>query len=349
MPNIFDLVTAKAIATYWNDRLANTANYLGKSLFPAQKQLGLDLAWYLGQSGVPVTLRQSEFDTDARIRDRIGLSRVDSEMPFFRERMLIGEKERQELNKLRQADQATVAPILQKIYDDAGNLVRGSEATAERMRMQLLSSGKIAIVDSGVTLDYDYAFPSGHTKTISVANDKWSATATANPVKDITDWQDQVEADTGVRPTRAICSKTTFNYMVNNEAIRKDMQPLVASSFIVTPNDVLKYFANKCGLTIAVNSFSYRTSISGGTAKYFPDHVFTLIPEGNLGNTWYGTTPEESDLMSGSNASVEIVNTGVAVTTLKNEHPVNIQTIVSAIMLPSFEQRDQCFIATVHS
>lgn len=347
MPNIFDLVSAKAIATYWNERLANTANYMGKALFPAQKQLGLDLAWFLGQSGVPVTLRQSEFDTEARVRDRIGLSRVDTSMPFFREQMLIGEKERQELNKLKAADQALVAPLLARIYDDAGNLVRGSEATAERMRMQLLSTGKIQIVDSGVALDYDYAHPSGNKATISVSADKWSATATSNPVTDINEWQDAIETATGVRPTRAICSKKTFNYLVNNEQIRKDMQPIAASSLIVTPSDVQRYFANKLGLTIAVNSFSYRTSVTGGTAKYFPDEVFTLIPDGNLGNTWYGTTPEESDLMSGSSATVEIVNTGVAITTLKKEHPVNVQTIVSAIMLPSWELRDQCFIATV--
>jgi hypothetical protein len=349
MATIFDLVTARAIATYWNDRLNTTANYIGRSLFPVDKQLGLDLAWFVGSSGVPVTLKASAFDTEARTRDRIGISRVDTTMPFFREQMFIGEKERQEMNKMRQADQAMVAPILQRIYDDAGQLVKGGEAMAERMRMQLLSTGLISVVDSGARFDYDYSFPAGHKTTISVAADKWSATTTANPVRDITNWQDQVEADTGVRPTRAICTKKTFNYLVNNDAIRKDMQPLVASSAIVTPSDVVRYFANKLNLTIAINSLSYRTSTDGVTAKFFPDEVFTLIPEGNLGKTWFGTTPEESDLMSGSEAQVQIVNTGIAITTVKQVHPVNIQTIVSAIMLPSWENRDQVFIATVHS
>lgn len=347
--NIFDLVSAKAIATYWNDRLANTANYMGRGLFPADKQLGLDLAWFLGSSGVPVTLKSSAFDAEARTRDRIGLSRVDTSMPFFREQMFIGEKERQELNKLRQADAAMVAPILQRIYNDTASLVMGAEATAERMRMQLLTTGKISIVDSGVQFDYDYDFPDDHKTTITTAADKWSATATANPVRDILAWQDQIETDTGVRPSRAICSTKTFNYLVNNEVIRKDMQPLVASSTIVTPPDVLKYFLGKCGLTIVKNTASYRTSIDGSTSRYFPDEVFTMIPDGNQGKTWFGTTPEESDLMSGSDAQVEIVNTGVAITTTKNIHPVNVQTIVSAIMLPSWENRDQVFIATVTS
>ena len=52
--------------------------------------------------------------------------------------------------------------------------------------------------------------------------------------------------------------------------------------------------------------------------------------------------------MSGNtDAQVAIVNTGVAVTTIKEPHPVNVQTIVSSIMLPSFEQIDSVFIATI--
>jgi len=86
----------------------------------------------------------------------------------------------------------------------------------------------------------------------------------------------------------------------------------------------------------------------GITKSYFPDGVVTLLPPGALGKTMYGTTPEESDLMTGvTDADVSIVNTGVAVTTNKIVHPVNVQTIVSQIALPSFEQADKVFIAKV--
>ena len=46
-------------------------------------------------------------------------------------------------------------------------------------------------------------------------------------------------------------------------------------------------------------------------------------------------------------ASVSIVNTGVAVTTIKEAHPVNVQTIVSEIVLPSFEKMDDIFVIKV--
>ena len=75
--------------------------------------------------------------------------------------------------------------------------------------------------------------------------------------------------------------------------------------------------------------------------------MFTLLPAGALGNTWFGTTPEEADLMGGANANVQIVNTGVAVTTYNTVDPVNVNTKVSQISLPSFEAADKVFIATV--
>ena len=51
-----------------------------------------------------------------------------------------------------------------------------------------------------------------------------------------------------------------------------------------------------------------------------------------------GTTPEEVDLLSNSKfaANTRIVDTAVAVYTRTIDHPVNVETIVSQIALPSF-------------
>ena len=73
-----------------------------------------------------------------------------------------------------------------------------------------------------------------------------------------------------------------------------------------------------------------------------------LIPSGDLGNTWFGTTPEESDLMASSAVdNVSIIDTGVAVTTMRRADPVNVETKVTQISLPSFEAADQIIIADV--
>ena len=51
--------------------------------------------------------------------------------------------------------------------------------------------------------------------------------------------------------------------------------------------------------------------------------------------------------MASSVANVAIVDTGVAVTTSKLVDPVNVETKVSQVCLPSFEAADQIVIADV--
>ena len=72
-----------------------------------------------------------------------------------------------------------------------------------------------------------------------------------------------------------------------------------------------------------------------------------MFPTGQLGNTNFGTTPEESDLMASSVANVSITDTGVAVTTIEKADPVNVETKVTMICLPDFPTADQVFIYDV--
>ena len=348
---IFDMVNATEIANYWTQASENRIPYLGATLFPARKQLGLDLSWIKGAQGLPVALTPSAFDAKATLRDRIGVKKVETEMPFFREAMRIGEKDRQEINKLLAAsNRATLEPVLNRIFDDAGNLIAGAEVQAERMRMQLLSKGKIQITtENRIGYDYDYRLPATHKTTLGNGDTaKWSNTDNATPIQDIQGWQDRIEEDTGIRPTRAICTRKTWNYLLQNNSIKLDMNPAGGQNIILTDRMLQQYLSTKLGLTVAVYNKKYQLEVGGPAYLFFPDDVFTLIPDGTLGNTYFGTTPEESDLMSGATeAQVSIVNTGVAVTTFKEPHPVNVVTVVSAIMLPSFETIDNIFIAIV--
>jgi hypothetical protein len=97
------------------------------------------------------------------------------------------------------------------------------------------------------------------------------------------------------------------------------------------------------GLVVVVNDKRY-VDESGSTQKFMPANTFVMFPAGDLGNTWFGTTPAESDLMGGNAANVTITDTGVAVVTAKKVDPVQVETIVSMICLPSFEQADQVYI-----
>ena len=84
------------------------------------------------------------------------------------------------------------------------------------------------------------------------------------------------------------------------------------------------------------------------TFKFVPDGYVALLPDGALGTTYLGTTPEEADLRSSNMANVEIVDTGVAVTQIVEPHPVNVNTLVSEIILPSYEQMDKVAVLKVY-
>ena len=46
--NIFDLVSAKNIAQYWIEKNVNAQPLLGETLFPYQKEIGIQLDWIKG-------------------------------------------------------------------------------------------------------------------------------------------------------------------------------------------------------------------------------------------------------------------------------------------------------------
>lgn len=346
MPTIYDLVTAQNIADYYTNNPSNAIPYLGATLFPPKKQLGLDLSWIKGAGGLPVALTPSAFDAKATLRDRIGFKTVATEMPFFREAMRIGEKDRQELNRLQSSNlDSMTQTVISNIYDDVSGLISGAEVQAERMRMQLLATGKIEIVANRQELKYDYKMKDDHKETL-LTTARWSQ-ADSTPIQDIMRWMDTVENNTGVRPENAVMTRKTWGYLMAHKSIRLDMNPLGGQNQIMTDNVLRTYLQTNLGLSVAVYNKKF-TAEDGTLNAFFPDDVVTFLPVGNLGNTYYGTTPEESDLMSGSvNADVRIINGGVAVTTVKEPHPVNVETIVSQIALPSFENLDNIFIAKV--
>lgn len=345
-----DLVNAKRIAAYYNTATAGQPPLLGETLFPARKKLGLDLSYIKGSKGVPVSLAIGSFDAKAPLRDRIGVQKVDTEMPFFREGMAIKEKERQELLRLQEADPELYNSLLSFIYDDANNLVMGARVVNERMRMQLLSTGKIDIADgTGKKYTYDFKMKAANKKTLT-GTSKWSDTTNSDPIGDLTTAMDAIESNSGVRPTRAVMTRKTWSYLLKNASIKNDFNIENGSKIILTDGMLKNYLSTKIGLEVAIYTKKYALKLDGTTYSYFPDEVVSLVPAANLGNTWFGTTPEEADHMAlAKTANFSLVNTGIAVTTVGQVDPVNVKTIVSEIALPSFETIDSCYILTVHS
>ena len=116
--NIIDVFTPAAVAAYWTEVGSNRVPYLGEGLFPVQKKAGLDLNWFKGSRGLPVSLMPSAFDAKATFRDRIGVQKIETEMPFFREGFKLKEKDRQELLRAQSSTDPYAREVLDRIFSE---------------------------------------------------------------------------------------------------------------------------------------------------------------------------------------------------------------------------------------
>ena len=353
-----DIFTADAIALNYTNAASNAIPYLGAGLFPAQKKAGLDLKWIKGHNGLPVSLAPSAFDAKSKFRDRVGISVNETQMAFFRESMLVKEADEQEIMRVQDANDPYAAQVLANIFNDTQTLIDGANVVPERMIMQLLAplggNMGIAIKANGVDYTYNYdpdgSWKAAHYAKIETEADKWSAADTCDPVKNLEAALDAQEEATGNRPSVLLMSKATFNYIKNSKKVQAGVLARNTTSTVdyinYTTARVQAYIQEELNVTIVIYNKQFKDE-SGTAKKFYPDNIVMMLPQGSLGNTWYGTTPEERTLAQKAGASVSIVNTGVAVSVTITDDPVNTKTTASEIVLPSFERANECYALEV--
>ena len=353
MAKLTEVFTSPAIAAVYNEVASNRLAYLGEGLFPAKQKSGLNLRWIKGSKGLPVILQPSAFDSNAPIRSRQGLEIIDTEMAYFKEAMIVKEQDKQDFESV--VESAPLArEILDRIYDDATTLVDGAKVVEELMRMSLLANAtgdpSISIaVTGGATYTYDFD-PSDSYQTNNFTalsgTSYWTDLDDSDPLKDVSDACDKVEANTGVRPTKMILSKGTMNLLKQNVKLQKAILAQNATANIfMTDARVKEIFATELGVEPLVYTKLYK-DYSGTAKKFYPDGMVTLIPDGTLGSTWKGVTPEEFE---SSKLDVSIVDNGTAITVNTSFDPVQTVTKVSEVVLPSFERMDETYMIKVAS
>lgn len=352
---ITEVFNSKAIALEQTEVASNRIAYLGQGFFPNAKKMGLDLSWIKTKKGLPVSLSASAFDTVSALRSRKGFTKTNTEMPYFKESMLVKEVDRQDMLRVKESTDPYATEILSRIYDDVNELVDGARVVPERMRMSLLANanGKpsISIASNGATYAYDYdldnTYVANNFKALS-GTSLWSDTANSDPMKNIEEAQEAVEAQTGSKPSILIISKATMNLLKQNAKIKNYiLAQNTTATVMVTDERVKQIFNTELGVTIVVYTKLYKDE-TGAVKKFYPDGMATLVPTGALGKTWFGTTPEEATLMEDSNYDCSIID-NVAVTVTNSVDPVQTKTIASEICLPSFERMDETFMLKVDS
>lgn len=341
--SIYDIVTSVELSVYWEGIVENENDYMFEESFPPQQKLGLKIEWLLGGDGLPVALKPSAYDVKAIPRERIGINMFEAKMPFFKESMYVDEELRQQLNMVIESNnEKYVQVIVRRIFDDEANLLRGARVQRERMRAMMVSTGTIMIEGNGQVYEYDYHMPDNHKQTVKKS---WSDPK-ADIFEDIRKAIETVEEDTGVRLARATMRPEMMAYFRKNEMIRTTLAPLVSGGGYVSDSRILQMVKDELGITIKTNGQKYKDE-RRQVSNMIPNDVFVLMPDGELGTTWFGVTPEQSDLMSGLVANVSVVDTGVAITTTEIPDPVTVETKVSQVCLPDFPTANQVFIYDV--
>ena len=346
------IFSAAAIAIRHTAAASNKQAYLGSGLFPPKKKMGLDLKWIKTSKGLPVSLAPSNFDAKSTLRSRSGFTMDETEMAFFRESFVVKEADEQEILRVQDSSDPYAKEVIDRIYNDAETLIAGAEVVPERMIMQLLAapdgSPKISIQANGANYAYNYD-PNGTYKSknfmeLTEATDKWSDTENSDPLADVETAQGAVEDETGETPSIMIISKKTMNYLKKNKNIKAAIVSKSDSPVIfVTEKKVKALFNEELGVSIIVYKKKFKDE-SGNAQQFYPDGFATLIPEGALGNTWYGCTPEERTGMASETADVKVIgNTGITVMVTSEHDPEQTKTTVSEIVLPSFERMDETF------
>lgn len=343
MATIYEEITAPLLGMKWAERAKERKPFLGEALFPSRKQLGTEVSYLQGNAPKIRPLNLSSYDAKVIPISREAFEKISTEIPFFKNSMVVNEKLRQQLNNIVATDNRNlIDPIVNVIFDDNSRLLANADVTREMLRMQLLTSGSIAVANNGQALALDFGVPAGNKKTTN-----WHDSATADPVSDIISWLDEVEAKTGVRPSNGLINRATLNLWTKADSIKNAVY--VFANGTVKPNTATaqRYVEQETGVNFYVYDKGYTDEASGEFTKFVANDVVVLFDD-VVGEGVFGTTPEESDLMTGTDAVVSIVDTGVAITTTKETDPVTVVTKVSMSYLPILTSPETIVIASVN-
>lgn len=349
MINISDVYSSSAIAVFTQNDKSNSIPDLGLAFWPNERKASIELGFIKAANGLPVSLAPSNFDAKATLRGRKGFNINKQEMAFFREAMVISEKDRIELAKLNDVDSPFVKDVVNNIYNDVKTLTDGANVVPERMRMQLLFPEKngpsIYISSDGVTYQYNYDTDGNWAKNNRVklpVTKLWANTKTAKPLDDISKI-----IENATEPIKyMVMSQAEITLLKNCEQVRQAALSQNPTANLFMTDEVVKKLISSLypGVEILVYKKKCKDE-TGKTLPLVPDGFVAFVPNGKLGNTWFGMTPEELAKMEAKEVDVTVLSTGIAVAVVTSyDSTMQTMTVVSETLLPSYERMDSVYL-----
>lgn len=355
--NLADVLTSQSFVGYVDKKVPDyEEKSILKSIFPDKKISGLDFSYIKTSNGVIELTAPSAYDAEPINQNREGFDAMKGELPLFRRKMVLSEKERQLLlTTIASNNVEGLKTVLENIYDDQMTLITGARATMEFLRTRALMDGKITMASKGGAVNFDYKVPATHKFTLT-GNETWDKPE-APIITQIQEWLDTVEQDTGARPDTMIMNRNTFRLLRTNSEIRANAIPLsilaqknVADSVFLADDIIMNAFKALTGLKEVI-IYNGKVMMDKQVYDLIEDKKVVIFPSSvKMGNTLIGTSPAEFSATWSSDAGNEVSVTaeGIAVNAyVNNKAPYTAGTEVEFIAIPSFEGSDYVVQATV--
>lgn len=338
MARIEEILTTKELIDYTKER--KQPAMVGETLFPSQKTDELEIEMIKGANNLPVSASVHAFDSETEIGSREGASKGFQELALIKRKEKVGEKLLIALNNPRTT--AEEKRVINSVFNIVDNLVNSVLVRVEAMRLEALSTGKIVLNENGVKATIDYGMLNVHK-----VSKTWSS-GTPDILEDIFSLCDTINDNSGFRPTRVLTSMTNLNRMLKDASIRSAVFG-TNSTRLLNVNELNQFLAAQSLPQIATYDAKYRVQGKNGaytTNRYLPDNTFVLLPDGKMGDTFYGPTAEEIELIQKGDIDIEMIG-NILVEQYATADPVAKWIKAVATALPSFPYADQVGVITV--
>lgn len=340
MPRLEEVFNNKELVNYFKER--KVTPMLGESLFPERKIQDIEFDMILGSGGLPVTAEVHAYDTETQLASREAIEKGVASLALIKRKIKIAEKELIKINNPR--TDSELAFVLSQLYNDSEKMADSVKVRVEAMRMELLSTGKIAINENKVKVTIDYKVPGGNKKSFT-----WQTPDSDNPLDDLATLADAVETESGSRPTRALTSRKVVKTICKTASVRKAIYG-VNSDKIVTLAALNELLVQLDLPEIVVYEGKYKKETAKGfaTTRYFPENVIAMFGDETLGETIYGLTAEEVKLIGdGKMEEASVLDNKIFVGTYSSIDPVGEFTKAAATVLPTLPHGEELGIGTI--
>lgn len=340
-----DIFNQKSLIAYSEN--FEYAPFLGDQLFPNIKTSELKVAFNELDTLMPIVASVHGFDTKAEIGSREGFAQLEIEKMLIKRQLPI--KEELLINLTNPRTENEFNQLITQLFDDVRTLTMGVLARCEAMKMEMLATGQITIDENDVQIVLDYQVPDDHKEVLSGTN-LWSDYVNSDPLEDIMEWHQKIIDDTGITPTYALTSSKVVSTLRKHPKVQIAINGANYEGKLVTLADI-NVLMTALGLpVIATYDEQYKKETHDSSnpfeqKRYFPENVFVMFPEQNLGNGVFGDTPE-TRLLTRKGFDVSGVG-NVTITRYSTEDPANEWTKATGLFAPTFPAYKSVYQATV--